>query len=251
MAPDLVAKIAVEPGWGHWEAFGIGRFFRDRIYPIADLSTTGARTTTRNRAAVSAAASAAPLANKKITIGLKGLYGIGVGRYGSSTIADITVRPTGVLEPLKAFSALSTVELNPTKRLNIYFNYGGDYVYRDWVVDPVSLKDVGYGTPTATMYGCKTETYTVDAAGAKSTKNFAAPANCAGDTKDVQEFTAGYWYNIYAGPKGRLRYGLQYSLIRRDLWSGNGFNGATDVNPGGGAHGDDNMVFTSFRYYLP
>ena len=32
-APDLVAKVAVEPGWGHWEAFGVGRFFRDRIYP--------------------------------------------------------------------------------------------------------------------------------------------------------------------------------------------------------------------------
>ncbi len=31
--PDFVAKIAAEPGWGHWELFGIGRQFRDRIYP--------------------------------------------------------------------------------------------------------------------------------------------------------------------------------------------------------------------------
>ena len=73
------------------------------------------------------------------------------------------------------------------------------------------------------------------------------PASCAGSNKDVQEFTAGYWYNFIAGPKGRLRQGIQYSLIRRDLWSGNG--GTT--NPGGGAHGDDNMIFTSLRYYLP
>jgi hypothetical protein len=78
---------------------------------------------------------------------------------------------------------------------------------------------------------------------------------CKGNNKDVQEFTAGYWWNIFAGPKGRLRQGVQYSLIRRDLWSGNGGSSANSAaggyNPGAGAHGDDNMVFTSFRYYLP
>jgi len=33
----------------------------------------------------------------------------------------------------------------------------------------------------------------------------------------------------------------------RDLWTGNGGT----LNPNGGARGVDNMVFTSFRYYLP
>ena len=33
LTPDFVAKLAFEPGWGHWELFGIGRSFRDRIYP--------------------------------------------------------------------------------------------------------------------------------------------------------------------------------------------------------------------------
>ena len=66
----------------------------------------------------------------------------------------------------------------------------------------------------------------------------------------MQEFTAGYWWNINTGPKGRLRQGIQYSLMRRDLWSGAAGTG-TVTNPGGGAHGDDNMIFTSFRYYLP
>jgi hypothetical protein len=71
----------------------------------------------------------------------------------------------------------------------------------------------------------------------------------------VQEFTVGYWWNIIAGPQGRLRQGFQYSLIRRDLWSGAQGSAANAAaggyNPGGGAHGDDNMIFTSFRYYLP
>ena len=30
LTPDFIAKLAVEPGWGHWELFGIGRSFRDR-----------------------------------------------------------------------------------------------------------------------------------------------------------------------------------------------------------------------------
>jgi hypothetical protein len=63
----------------------------------------------------------------------------------------------------------------------------------------------------------------------------------------VQEYTAGYWFNFFNNPHGRLRQGITYEYIRRDLWSGNG----GVANPGNGAYGDDNMVFTSFRYYLP
>jgi hypothetical protein len=80
-----------------------------------------------------------------------------------------------------------------------------------------------------------------------STTGTSAPASCSAQTKDVQEVTAGYWYNLYSGPKGRLRYGMQYSWFERDLWSGNG--GTT--NTGGGAHGNENEIYTSFRYYLP
>ncbi len=238
-APDMVAKIAIEPGWGHWEAFGLGRFFRDRIYP-----TSGTPYNNVQPAGGIGGGFRGPLAGKKVSIGLKGLYGIGVGRYGSSTIADVTVRPNGTLEPLKAFSALATVEMNPTPRLNMYFNYGGDYVYRDWVLNGTT--QVGYGTTTVNMAGCLTETQASGSAGAGA-GNQTAPSGCGANNKDVQEFVGGYWYNIYNGPKGRLRQGITYENIRRDLWSGAGGT----ANPGGGAHGTDNMFFTSFRYYLP
>jgi hypothetical protein len=234
MTPDFVAKIAFEPGWGHWELFGIGRSFRDRIYP-----TTGSAFNSSVWGGGIGGGFRAPLASKKVSIGLKGLYGEGVGRYGSSGIADITLRPDATISPLHAFSALSTLEFNPNPRLSAYFNYGGDYVGRDYTT--VGSSEVGYGTYTANMSGCNVE---VKAGGSTSPSN---PANCGGNTKDVQEFTAGYWYNMYSGPKGRLRYGLQYSWFERDLWSGQG--GAT--NPGGTAKGTDNMFFTSLRYYLP
>lgn len=238
--PDFVAKLAMEPGWGHWELFGLGRSFRDRIYP-----TTGSP---YNKVVwgggVGGGFRGPIVSNRKAFVYLKGLYGEGVGRYGSSTIADITVRPDGSLSPLHGFSSLGGVELDPIKRLMIYIDYGGDYIGRDWTM--ANGKEVGYGTYTADMSGCTTEPTTAAYAGATGGAQV-TPAHCTANNKDVQEFTSGYWYDIYSGPKGRLRQGLQYSYIRRDLWSGNG--GATNL--GGGAYGGDNMVFTSFRYYLP
>lgn len=238
-SPDFVVKMALEPGWGHWELFGLERNFRDRIYP-----TGGTPYNDRKTGAGIGGGFRGPLFDKKVTVGLKGLWGQGVGRYGSSTIADVTIRPDGTFSPLHGFSALSTVELNPTPRLNIYLNYGGDYLGRDWMLNS-SGQEVGYGTYTANMSGCMTETNT-SSAGASGVAQI-APAGCTANNKDVQEFTAGYWFNIHNSAAGRLRQGIQYSWIRRDLWSGNG--GVN--NPGGGAHGDDNMIFTSFRYYLP
>ena len=236
MTPDFVAKLALEPGWGHWELFGIGRSFRDRIYP-----TTGTPFNNSVWGGGVGGGFRAPLANKKVSVGLKGLWGEGVGRYGSSTIADITLRPDATISPLHGFSALSTLEFNPTPRFMAYLNYSGDYIGRDWVLDPVSGKNVGYGTYDVDMSGCGVEAPT---GGSFSPS---APSGCKGNNKDVQEFTAGYWYDISKSAKGRLRYGLQYSRFERDLWSGTG--GTT--NPGNGAKGVDNMFWTSFRYYLP
>jgi hypothetical protein len=265
-APDMIAKIAFEPGWGHWELFGIQRTFRDRIYPnevctstavssgagVSVTSCTGNTIGAWNDKEIGAGIGGgfrAPLAGKYATVGLKGLWGQGMGRYGSSTIADVTIRPDGQLSPIHGFSALSTVELNPTSRFTMYFNYGGDYLDRDYVLNGTT--QVGYGARSVSMTGCNTEpapSGTNNTYGGNGTGfDPSTPGSCGANNRDVQEFTAGYWFNIHNSPAGRLRQGIQYSLIRRDLWSGAG--GTT--NPSNGAHGDDNMLFTSFRYYLP
>ncbi len=251
--PDFIVKIAAQPGWGHWELFGIERNFRDRIYPCATVSATCTVPTTAtpaNSTAIGAGIGGgfrAPLVGgtaNKVVIGLKGLWGQGVGRYGSSTIADVTLRPNAAISPIHGFSALSTFEVNPTPNFNMYFNYGGDELDRNYVLSGTT--QVGYGTRSTNMSGCLVEPTTVASAGATGAAS-TSPANCGGSTKDVQEFTAGYWWNIISGAQGRLRQGIQYSLIRRDIWSGAGGT----ANPGNGAHGDDNMIFTSLRYYLP
>jgi hypothetical protein len=43
LAPDLLAKVAFEPRWGHFEIKALGRFFRDRA---ASTGTTNGNTNT-------------------------------------------------------------------------------------------------------------------------------------------------------------------------------------------------------------
>ncbi len=252
LAPDMIAKVAFEPGLGHYEVFGIARFFRDRIFPNEVSTTVGGVTTITGTSAGAfndstvagglGGSARVPLANKKLSVAVKGLWGDGTGRYGSSTIADITLRPNGQIAPLHNFSALGTIEANPTSRLNLYFNYGGDYVGRRY------FGKTGYGSPLTNMSGCNTEPLpSATATNGGDGFSPSTPSNCGGNNKDVQELSAGYWYNFYSGPMGRLRQGIQYSYFERNLWSGAG--GTT--NPGGNAKGTDNMFWTSFRYYLP
>ncbi|HEY1965811.1 MAG TPA: hypothetical protein VGG59_12805 [Acidobacteriaceae bacterium] len=257
LAPDMIAKIAIEPRFGgHYEVFGIARFFRDRIYPNqitvknpdGTTTVTGSSKGAYNDSTVGGGLGLSgrdTVLNKKLTLGLKGLWGDGTGRYGSSTIADITLRPNAQIAPLHNFSALGTIEANPTKRMMLYLNYGGDYVGRRY------FGKVGYGSPLTNMSGCNTEPLP----GATVNPGFgggtgftpATPANCGNQTKDVQELATGYWYDFYRGPMGRFRQGAQYSYFQRNIWSGAG--GTT--NPGGGAKGTDNVFETAIRYYLP
>ncbi len=211
-----------------------GSSWRDRIYPNAPTNALNAYNWDTGSMGVGASVRGA-LAQKKVSVGIKTLYGEGVGRYGSSTIADITLNPKGGIAPLRAFSSLATLELNPDPRVTVYFNAGVDYVYRRY------YGKEGYGSPLTSMSGCNT----VVLPGNSTTPS--GPGSCGNQNKDLQEGTIGYWYYIYNGPKGRLRQGIQYSHFRRDLWSGVG--GAT--NPGNGAMGTDDEIFTSFRYYLP
>src|SRR5271155_5781401 len=40
-SPDIVAKLALEPGFGHYEVFGVFSRFRDRIFPCGEVASAG------------------------------------------------------------------------------------------------------------------------------------------------------------------------------------------------------------------
>jgi hypothetical protein len=99
---------------------------------------------------------------------------------------------------------------------------------------------VGYGSRLLSNTACNTLA-TPGYNGGGST-GYIPGGSCGAQTRDVQEMTGGYWYDIYKGDRGRLRQSIQYGYAVREGWSG-----ASGI----GAKGIDNMFWTSFRYYLP
>ena len=244
-APDLIFKAAFEPGFGHYEVFGIVSQFRDRIYPCATTAVTGTclgvvgpsstGAFNDNRAGGGIGVNARWTFAKKVVVGGHFVGGDGVGRYGTSGLADATVRPDGTLALVHSYQALGTLEYHGTK-LDVYSNVGGEYAGRTAYVNSKGA-GVGYGSPLFKNTGCFTEP--VPGGGNGFTPG--SVSNCTGDTRNLLEGTIGFWYRFYNGPKGKVQFGMQYSYLDRNTWAG----------VGGEPHGIDNMIFTSFRYYLP
>jgi TolA-binding protein len=255
LSPDIVAKAAFEPGFGHYEVFGVFASFHDRIFPCANTTVTGICAGVTGPSAAGAFNNSAAsggiganarvsLADKHLDIGAHVLGGKGMGRYGTVGLPDVTVRPDGAVVLLRNYQALGTIELHYPK-FDVYFNGGGEYAGRASSLNAAG-KPVGYGAPQFNNTGCFTETPpgTPTAGQFPTSSNGFVPgslANCTGDTRILIEGTAGFWYRFYNGPKGRLQFGPQYSYLVRNTW----------VGKGGEPHGIDNMVLTSFRYYLP
>ncbi len=232
--PDFIVKAAFDPGLGHYEVFGIARSFRDRVYD------SNANTATNNTVWGGGIGASVRVPVKHIVdLGVKGLWGTGTGRYGDSTIADVTVKPDGTFEPLKALSALGTVEVHAGPRLLVYANYGGDYIgkvtYYTNAATPVAS---GYGYPGSEVNTNCAESFTVTVPGIAG----ATSSTCTGNARDVQEGTVGYWYDFYRGPKGRLRQGIQYSYTTLQIWQNQTGYAPKAIEQG---------LWTSFRYYLP
>jgi hypothetical protein len=243
VSPDVIVKAAFDPKIGHYEIGGLARFFRDRYYPgVTSVPTSGA-----TGAANDTKPGGGFFANARfpvthfVDLGFHVLAGSGVGRYGTATLPDTTVHPDGTLAPIKAYQGLFSLELHPTKKLDVFGYAGGEYARRTTYLNttgPNAGKLTGYAPVTSSNAGCNTELPPTGSTG----YNPASPANCLGATRAVIEETAGFTYRIYNSPKfGKLQYAMQYSYLTRNAWTG----------VGGAPKATNNMVFTGMRYYIP
>ncbi|MBB5063059.1 hypothetical protein [Granulicella mallensis] len=231
VAPDVLVKGSYEPRFGHYEIGGVVRFFRDRYYPGA--TAAGAQNDTRVGGGFVANARF-PIA-PKVEMGLHVVAGDGTGHYGVSLLPDITVRPNGTLSLLRNAQGLFSLEYHPTKKLDIFGYAGSEYVQRTFYVSSDGTL-VGYAPPNANNTGCNLEAVPTAGTG------FAPGASpCLGATRDISQFSGGWVYRIYNGSAGILQYGVAYSYLTRDGWSG----------VGGAPKATNNFVYTSFRYYIP
>jgi len=257
-SPDIIAKAAFDPGFGHYEVFGLVDRFTDRVFPCVEFasgsplctatgatSATGAHNASKEGGGVGA--SARWNFAKYITFGLKGFGGSGIGRYAPGGLSDASTNADGTIHLIKNLQGLGSLEVK-LKKLTIY-SYGGvEYASRSYAFDKLASKgagaNVGYGAPTFNNSGCSTEV-------APGSGGFApgGTGTCTGDTRALIEGTLGFWYKFYSGPRGTFQYGTQYSYVTRNTWSGAGGlpTGSAGLEP----NGLDGMVFTSVRYYLP
>jgi len=265
-SPDLIAKIAFDPGFGHYEVFGLSDRFQDRIFPCEQFTstTTGGVTTFTNVSpncpslALAGTATGANNStkagggfgvnarwnfyNKHIVFGVHGFGGSGIGRYGASQLPDVSINADGTIHPVKNLQGLATLEWHG-KKLDVYSYVGSEYAARTYSFDPIQNVNVGYGAPTFNNSGCYTETVPGTGTLTGSTPIAGSLAHCSAQTRAVTEGTLGFWYRFHNGPRGRYQWGLQYSYVNRSTWA--------DEVHGDEPHGLDSMVFTSFRYYLP
>jgi hypothetical protein len=247
-SPDFIAKVAFQPGFGHYEIFGIGSGFRDRIFPDAGAKTPSAAgafnsSTWSGGGGVNARWS---IFQKHIDLGIHALAGKGVGRYGTAGLSDVTISSNGYVAPIASRQGLLTLEYHSPKW--DWYGYGGiEYDGQTEFLNSKGVPAIGYGALASNNTGCGLETLPSTSYGAGYDPG--ALADCTGDTKDIWEGTLGFWYKPYNGPKGRLQFGLQYSYVTKTAWAGIGTKPPYSINNSPTAL--DNMFFTSFRYYLP
>jgi hypothetical protein len=251
-SPDIIAKASFDPGFGHYEVYGLFDRFTDRVFPCGEVTPTcaaisaaGVYNTSKNGGAIGANARW-NFDHKHIVFGLHGFGGSGVGRYGASQLSDLAINGDGTLHLIRGYQGLGTLEWHG-KKFDVYLYTGAEYAARTASFDPNLDKgkgaQVGYGAPTFSNAGCYTELPPAVNTGFTPT----SLANCTSDTRAVIEGTAGFWYRFYNGPRGKFQFGTQYSYVTRQTWSG-----ITPLSaPSGSPEGIDGMVYTSFRYYLP
>jgi hypothetical protein len=221
IAPDMIVKAAWDPGYGHYEVFGVGRLFHDRVSVLGD----GHNNTTL--AGGVGGGAIIPLIHDKLDLQVSGLAGYGVGRYGTSGLPDAIVSQTGAAVPIPEVMGMVGVIGHPTPALDLYGYAGTEQEGRKSFTN--AGKGFGYGSPLYSNAGCGVEL---------------SAAACTGNTSGVVQGTVGGWWRFLHGGYGTMQVGAQYSYTRRST-----FSGTPAIKGGNGSPStDENIVLLSFRY---
>lgn len=215
VAPDLVAKLAYDAPFGHFEAVGLGRLMRDRVSVIGSGN---------NKTVVAGGiggVTSIPLIKDKLEFHANVLAGYGIGRYGSAQLPDATVGRDGGPRPLPEVSVLAGLIGHPNSSVDIY-GYGGTEQVGSRSFTSGG-KGYGYGNQLYVNTGCYVEL---------------SASPCQANTFGVVEGTVGAWWRFFKGNYGTAQVGAQYEYLRRQIFSGVGGSKGTD----------DNVVLISLRY---
>jgi hypothetical protein len=225
--PDLVAKAAYEPIINgaqplHIEVYGLYRDYYDRvnIAGINGLSLPAGISNVDTSGGGFGAGITWNAIPKILDLQVSGMIGNGIGRYGSGQLPDVAINPNGQLQPIPEQIGLIGATLHLGTQVDFY-GYAGEEEENRVSYD-VAGGHFGSGDPNYTVSGCFTE-----------------GGSCTINPHTLQQLVFGTWYRFYQGNFGRAQFGVQYSYTQLKAFTG----------VGGTPRTDDNMVFTSFRWY--
>jgi hypothetical protein len=239
IAPDIIEKAAFDPGFGHYEVFGLQRWFTDQVAVTTIPNSWSQKVTFGWGVGGSVLLPAIP---KLLDLQGSVLYGQGVGRYMTSQLPDVAAGPNGALTAITGLSFLVGAVGHPVEGNDIYVYYGEDRSYANsWTV---AATQGGWGNPNFVNNGCLNQNLTGGTLGTFNTP--IAGFTCTFDVQKAQEFTIGFWQDLYKGDLGRVRTGLQYEYVRLTAFPGLPTGTGT---PNLGLTPNNNIAFFSLRYY--
>jgi hypothetical protein len=240
VAPDIIEKIAFDPGWGHYELLGLQRWFSDEVANAGVPNSWSQQVTFGWGAGGSVLL---PVIAKYLDLQGSVLYGQGIGRYTSSQLPDAVIGPNGSLTPLTMLSYMVGAVGHPFAGNDIYVYYGQDQTYANsWTV---GATQGGWGNPAFVNNGCVDQNLTGGTLGSFNTP--ITGTSCTFDVQKAQEFSIGFWQDLYKGDMGRVRVGGQYEYVRLTAFPG--VATGTVGTPNQGLTVNNNIAFFSIRYY--
>ena len=220
-APDIVLKGAVDTSVGHYEVFGLARWFRSVVETPGSTHTHQA---TRFGGGVGGGMTV-PLATPKLQLTGNVLAGEGIGRYGPSLLPDTTFNSRGELAPVPEMHGALGLIGHPDSSVLLYL-YGGVETAGRRRYTAADGSQVGYGITDQNLGGCDVEFGT-----------------CNAQTRTLASLTAGGWWHFLDGQYGSVMGGVQYTYIRKFAFRGNDGMGNSVYPTTSG-----NTVYVTFRY---
>jgi hypothetical protein len=247
--PDIVEKVAFDPGWAHFEVFGLQRFFTDNVFncntfsPVTGFCLAGSTGSASEKTKTGAGIGGSflwPIFPSFLDLSGQAMVGKGIGRYNAGNLSDVVVGPDGSFRPIKEVTGMGGVVLHPWTGLDIYA-YGGVEKEDANFFTTQSGAFAGLGNPNLTNAGCAITTFTSFTGGV---------SNCAANTKMLTDITVGFWQNLYNGDVGRFTFGAEWQMIGRKLFNGNALLPVVNgPGPTTAPSSSDNIIMTSIRWY--
>lgn len=219
--PDLIVKGAVDTSLGHYEVFGLGRWFRSVIQSPDD---THSHKDTKFGGGIGAGLTTS-LFTKDLQLTGNIIAGQGIGRYGASQLPDVTFNGQGGLSPIPQIRGALGLIGHPDPSVLLYV-YGGIEASSKRRYIAADGMQYGYGVNDHNLAGCSVE--------------FGV---CTAQTRTLASMTTGGWWHFLDGTYGSLMGGVQYTYIRKFAFRGSDGKGGSVYPTTFG-----NTVYVTFRY---